>query len=239
MLGDATDGAVHERELHLVALELAEALGERLERAGGVGLEHDVERGDLAALDLLEDVLEAGAAGDAGGLAAEVGDAVPVLAGLGDGLGRLLVGGDHEGVAGVGHVVEAEDLHGHRRPGLLDLLAVVVDEGPDPAPGRTGHERLADLERAALHEDVGDRAPTDVEVGLEHHAGGAAVGVGPEVLHVGHEEERLEQVVDAVAGEGRDRDHLDVAAPLLGMRPCSESCCLHPVGLGAARGRSC
>ena len=118
LLGDATDGAVHEGQLDLVALELLEALGERLERAGGVGLEQDVERGDVAALDLLEDVLETGAAGDAGGLATEVGDAVPVLALLGDRAGRLLVGGDHEAVAGVGHVVEAEHLHGHRRARL-------------------------------------------------------------------------------------------------------------------------
>ena len=58
VLGDATDAAVHERELHLVALELAEALGERLERALHVGLHDQVQRGRLALLDLLEDVLE-------------------------------------------------------------------------------------------------------------------------------------------------------------------------------------
>ena len=45
VLGDAADGAVDEGELHLVALELAEALGERLERALHVGLQHQVERG--------------------------------------------------------------------------------------------------------------------------------------------------------------------------------------------------
>ena len=77
---------------------------------------------------------------EAGRLATEVGDAVPVLALLGDGLGGALVGGDHEPVAGVGHVVEAEDLHGHRGPGFLDLLAAVVDEGSDATPGGAGHE---------------------------------------------------------------------------------------------------
>ncbi len=61
VLGDATDGPVDERQLDLVALQLAEALGHRLERALGVGLEHQVERGGLAPLDLLEDVLELGA----------------------------------------------------------------------------------------------------------------------------------------------------------------------------------
>ena len=218
-------------ELHLVALELPEALGERLERAGGVGLEEDVEGGDVAALDLLEDVLEAGAR-RGGGLAAEVGHAVPVLALLGDGLGGALVGGDHEAVAGVGHVVEAEHLHGHRRAGFLDLLAAVVDEGADATPGGTGDERLADLERAALHEERGDGAAADVEVRLEHHAGGAAVGAGLEVFHVGDEEERLEQVVDAVAVEGRHRDHLGVAAPVLRHEALLGELLLHAVGLG-------
>ena len=43
----------------------------------------------------------------------------------------------------------------------------------------TGDERVADLERAALHEHGGDRAAADVEVGLEHDALRAAVGVRP------------------------------------------------------------
>src|ERR671911_586402 len=48
----------------------------------------------------------------------------------------------------------------------------------DPAPGRAGDERIAHPEGAALNEDRGHGAATDVEVGLEHHAGGAAVGAG-------------------------------------------------------------
>ena len=135
-------------------------------------------------------------------------------------------------VAGVGDVVEAEDLHGHRRAGLLDLLAVVVDERPHATPGRAGDERLADLEGAALHEQGGHRATADVEVRLEHDARGAAVGVGLEVLDVGDEEERLEQVVDAVAVEGRHRDHLGVAAPVLRDEAVLGELLLHPVGLG-------
>ena len=72
-------------------------------------------------------------------------------------------------------------------PASLTCLPLVVDERPDPAPGRTGDERVADLEGAALHEDRGHRAAADVEVRLEHDALGPAVGVGPEVLDVGDE----------------------------------------------------
>ena len=108
-------------------------------------LSDQVQRGGLARLDLLEDVLELGAAARDRGVAAEAGDALPVLAGLADATGHLLVGGDHELVAGVGDVGQAEHLHRRRRAGLLDLLAVVVDQRPDPAPGGAGDERVADL----------------------------------------------------------------------------------------------
>ena len=174
------------------------------------------KRGGLAGLDGREDVLELGAAADARGLAAEVGLAVVVIALGGHVLHRLVVGRDDELVAGVGDVGETEHLHGHGRPGLLDLLAVVVDERPDPTEGGAGHQRIADAERAALDEDGGHRATTDVEVRLEHGAGGPTLGVGPEVLDLGDQQEAVEQVVDAVAGEGRDLGEDRVAAPLLG-----------------------
>ena len=119
-------------------------------------------------------------------------------------------------------------------PASLTLLAVVVDERPDPAPGGAGHERVAHPERAPLDEHRGHRAPADVEVGLEHHAGGAPVGAGLErrVLQVGHEQQRLEQVVDAEALEGRHRHHLDVAAPVAGDEALLGELLLDPVDVG-------
>ena len=65
------------------------------------------------------------------------------------------------------------------------------------------------------------------------------VGVGPEVLHVGDEEQRLEQVVDAVAVEGGHGEHLDVAAPVLRDEAVLGELLLHAVGLAPARGPSC
>ena len=96
----------------------------------------------------------------------------------------------------------------------------------------TGDERVADPEGAALHEDGGHGAAADVEVRLEHDAVGAAVGVGPEVLDVGDEQQRLEQVVDADAVEGRDLDHLGVAAPGLRDEALLGELLHHPVGVG-------
>ena len=196
---------------------LREALGQRLERAGHVGLDDEVERRRLARLDLLEDVLELGPAAHGVRIATETCLAEPVLTGRGHLGGGLLVGCDHEAVTGLRDLGQAEDLHRRRRPGFLDLLAPVVDEGADAAPGRTGHERVADPQRAPLHQHGGHRAPTDVEVGLEHDADGSTVEVAPQVLELGDDQQVLEQVVDAEVLQRRDLHHDRVAPPLLGL----------------------
>src|SRR5690606_34846441 len=79
-LGDATDAAADERDLDVVALELLEALGERFERTVDVCRDEDVERGGLAGLDLLEDVLEPSAARHGVSVASKARHALPVLA---------------------------------------------------------------------------------------------------------------------------------------------------------------
>ncbi len=213
----AADRAVHERQAHLFVLlvELAQRVGERFERTLHVGLEHEVERGDLAALDHREDVLEAGAAGQAHRVL-QVGGATPVGAGLGHRAGRLLVGCGAQLVAGERDVVEPEHLDRRRRAGLLHLLAVLVEHGPDLAPRATGDDRVADAQRAALDERGDDRAAALVEVRLEHQRAGRHLRVGRELLDLGDQQDRLEQLVDPDPGGRRDVDDDHVAAPRLG-----------------------
>ena len=176
---------------------------------------HDVERRRLARLDLGEDVLQLGARLDAG-VTTLVAHAQPVVASLTDDAGGLLVRRGAELVTGLGHGRQTEHLDRRRRTGRLHLLALVVDHRPHAAPGRAGHDRVADVELALVDEDRGDGTPTDVELGLEHDALGPPVRVGPELLELGHDEQLVEQVVDA---EVLGRRHLDddrVAAPRLG-----------------------
>ena len=113
---------------------------------------------------------------------------------------------------------------------------MVVDERADPAPRGAGDDRIADLERAALDEHGGDRATTDVEVGLEHDAGGPTLGVGPEVLDLGDEQEVLEQLVDAVACRARRSRTMMVSPPhASGTSSCSASCCMTRLGSAFSR----
>ena len=111
---------MHERQAHLVVLlvELAQRVGERFERALHVGLDDEVQRGDLAALHHREDVFEAGAAGEHHRAALRRGLAA-VRPSLGDGAGDLVARRDPQLVAGERHVVEAEHLDRDRRTGSV------------------------------------------------------------------------------------------------------------------------
>ena len=215
VLGDTTHGTVHERELHGFALQAAQALGDGFERTLHVGLQHQVQRGDLALLDLGEDVFQLHTALHAG-VAALVGEALALLASLAHGAGGLFVGGRTELVARMRHRRQAEHLHRGAGARFFHLLAGVVDHGAHTAPGRTGHDRVAHLQRALVDQDGGHGATPGVEVGLEHDALGPTGGVGGEFFELGHRGQLLEQVVDTEALLGRHLDDDRVATPALG-----------------------
>ena len=155
----------------LLLRDLGDLVLERLQRAGDVGLEDDVELLDVALLGPREDLLEA----DLARLAAGQGLGLqPVGALLGELAGAAVVLDDLDELAGVGDAVEAEHLDRHPRPGALDPVAHEVVHRPHPAPLRPGDERVADLERAALDQDADDRAAARVELGLDHRSRGLA-----------------------------------------------------------------
>jgi hypothetical protein len=212
-------------------VDLAQRVGEGFERTLYIGLEHEVERGDLAALHHREDVFEAGTAGEAHRML-QAGGAPPVGACLGDRAGRLLVGGGAQLVARERDVVEAEHFHRGGRAGLLHLLAVLVEHGADLAPGAAGHDRVADPQRASLHQRGDHRAPTLVEVRLEHERPGRELRVGRELLDLGDEQDRLEQLVDADPGGRGDVDDDRVTAPRLGHELLLHELLAHAGGVG-------
>jgi hypothetical protein len=139
------------------------------ERALHVGF-HD-QREFLAArgLELRHHLLERAAhAGNRGGgvLALLVGAIARDLAGAGFVL-------DHrKAVAGFRRAVEAEHFDRHRRSGLVEVLALVRNQRADAAHFGAGHDDVADLERAALHQHGGDRTAAAIELGFDHGAFG-------------------------------------------------------------------
>ena len=103
---------------------------------------------------------------------------------------------------------------------------------PQAAPATTGSPTRR---VPRLHDDGGHRAPADLEVGLEHRAPGPALGAGPELLHLGHQGDLLEQVVDA--GSCRAETSTVMVSPpqASGTSPRSESCCSTRSGSASAR----
>ncbi len=117
-----------------------------------------------------------------------------------------------EGVAGRRNAVQAEDLDRGGRTSFGQLLVTLVEQGANPAELAAGHNDVAALQRAAIDQHGGDRAATLVELGLDHHAVGGAVGVGLQVEDLGLQQDALDQFVQALAGLGRDFDDLGFAA---------------------------
>src|SRR5581483_10454868 len=97
-----------------------------------------------------------------------------------------LVVDDAGKLAGRRRAVEAEDLDGIAGARGLELLALVVVESTHLAPGVAGDDRVAHLERSALHEHRRDRAAADVEARLDDRPGRFGIRVRAQVeLRVG------------------------------------------------------
>ena len=232
-----TDTAVDDPQADLVAdVDLGQRVLQGLDRTGAVALEDEPQLLRLALLQLLEQLVE-GLAPGAGRLGRHP---QPGRTPFGDLPGHPVVVDDDEAVAGAGHRGQAEHLDRERRRSLVDVVAVVVEQGPDPAVRRTGHDRVADVQRAALDQDGGDRAATLVQVGLDGHTLTVHVRVGPQVeRRVGGQDDRLEQLVQADPGDRGDVDEHRVAAVLLRHQAVLGELAAHLGRVGALACRSC
>src|SRR6476660_1977533 len=211
-LGDATDAAVDDPQRDLVVdLDLHQRLFERLDGARVVALDDQVELTGL--LERRVEVLEADPLAHGGVL--RVADAG--LAAVGDLPGHAVLVDDEERVARAGHRGEPDDLHRTGGQGLLELVAVLVEQRPDAAVGVAGHDRVALAQRAALDEHRGDRAAALVQLALDDDTLRVLLGVRAQVEGgVGREQDRREELVEALPGGRRDVDEHRVAAVLLG-----------------------
>src|SRR6266496_4199974 len=227
-LVDRAGALVEDAQADLGDVQLAQGVVDRLDRAHHVGLDHQRQLLELALLDPGEEVLEA-----RGGAGGDLGLALARLARLGDRAGDPLVGDRADLVAGHRHGRQAEHLDRLRRQGRGDLLAVLVVHVADASEGRTGHDRVADVQRAAADQDGRDRAAPLVEVRLDDGALRAPVGVGPQVqLHVGHQQDGLDQIVEAQLALCRHVHELGLAAVLLGHQVILGELLAHPDGVG-------
>ena len=202
-LGDAADAGVDDVDLDLAGRQLGQRLRQRLVAALHVGLDDQRQRLDGVLGHLVEHVLELRRL-----LLGELHVAELALAEQRD-LARLaLVAQHHHLLAGERHVGQALDLDRDRRTGLCDALAGLVGHRAHAAEHRAGQHDVAALQRARLDEHGRDRALALVEPRLDDDALGRRVLRRLQFQHFGLQQDRVEQVVDALAGLRRDRDEL-------------------------------
>ena len=110
-----------------------------------------------------------------------------------------------------------ESGHGHRCgwPSSLQVLAAPVFHSANLAPSAARHDKVALVQRAVLNQHAHHGATPLLKVRLNHQALSLNVIVGFQLLHVGHEQHRVEQLVNALPRHGRDFHHNSVATPLL------------------------
>ena len=163
------------RIFDLVVAELRQRVGQHFGRALHVGLDDDRQLLHAAFGDLLLQRLERQAAA----LAAErlvLRLRLPEHRNL-PRLGRI--GQRLERVARLRQAAQAEHFDRRRRRRRLHLPSAIVDERAHLADDGAGDERVADVQRAVLHEDGRDRTAAAVELGFEHRARGVALRVPP------------------------------------------------------------
>src|SRR5262249_10052079 len=132
-LGDTTDTAVDDAQLHLVVdLDSHQGLFQRLDGTGVVALEDQVQLAGF--LQRRIQVLQADPLARAGRQRVALAGAAPV----GDLAGDAVLVDDQQVVTGAGHRRETDDLHRPRRQRLVDVLAVLVDHATDAAVGVAG-----------------------------------------------------------------------------------------------------
>ena len=103
--------------------------------------------------------------------------------------------------------------------GGLDAGAGEVVHRPDPAPLRAGDQRVADLLacRAGPGRSRPGRGPG--RAGTRSRCPSRRIGVGAELLELGHQQDHVEQVVEAFVGLGRDLAEDGVAPHSSGVMP--------------------
>src|ERR1019366_1247081 len=139
---------------------------------------------------------------------------------------------DHARVlARLGHAVEAEHLDRLARSGRLRAGAEEVAHRAHAAEARAGDERVADPQRAALNEQRHDRSATGIEPRLDHDARGVGRRVRAQLLEVGDDLNRVEQLLEPLLGLRGDVYELDLPAPLGRLQPALGHLRAYPFGV--------
>src|SRR5688572_30298783 len=210
-LGEAPDAARDDLDGHLAGRELRERFAQRLGGTLHVRLDEQVDRAFRVLAELGERILRF-----LPGLASEAHVAELALA-VERNFARLALAVDDEQlVAGVRRAREPQHLRRDGRARRVDLLSALVEQRAHAAELLARDHGVADLERAALDQHGRDRAAAALDARFQHDADCGSILHRLQFQHLGLQQDRLEQLVDALARLRGNRDEDVLAAPLLG-----------------------
>ena len=224
---DGADCPVDDTNTNLIIGELFEGLTDSLHRALNVALDDDGQLQQLTLADMLKEVIQRDLL-----VAFEFLLFLLHAAFFHQLTGQLFILYRIEDIAGGRHLGQTGDLDGTGGACLLHLLTLIVGHDTDTAHCGAGNNGFAGMEGTGLDEDGGNGAAAGIQLGLDDGALGHAVGVGGQFHGIGHQQDHLQQVIDAVAGLGGNGNADGIAAPLLGNQLVFGQLLLDALGIG-------
>lgn len=119
-------------------------------------------------------------------------------------------------VARVRRTRKTQHQHRHRGLGLADRLAGLVEHGANAAEFLTGDDRIAELQRAFLHQHRRHGAATLLDAGLDDETARQAARRRRQLEHLGLQQDGIEQLIDTLSRVGRYVDENILTTPLFG-----------------------
>ena len=212
---------------HFVVGQFFQRLLHRFHRALNVGFHDDVQLFHLALLHLVKQVIQRNFL-----ILLELLFLGGLLALLHQFARQALVGHRVEHIARRRHLVQTHDLDRHAGAGFGHFFGFVVHHRAHTADRHTRHQHIAGVQRAVLHQHRRNGAAAFIQPRFDHRTLGGTIGVGFQLFHLGDQQNRFQQGIQALAGFRRHRHADHIAAPLFGNQLILGELLFHPVGIG-------
>src|SRR5713101_1201762 len=196
-------------QLHLVGRKLRQHFAEHFHGPLHVALDHNSQFLDVAGLQLLVELVKSDArAADARHRRV----ALLTLAVLDD-VPRFGFVSHLEQVARIRHALQTEYFHRRGRRRVIHNTAAIVKHRAHFAENRSADEEVASLQRAVLHQDRSYRAASLVHARFQHRARRRRIRVSLQLPQISNQQNRFQQLLDALLLFRGDFHELRVAAP--------------------------
>ncbi len=112
------------------------------------------------------------------------------------------------------HGIEAKAFDGVRRARRPHLDAYIIDQCLHASPARTTHNRVPDLKRTRLNQQVGRGSHARLQARFDHKTCRATARIGLQLEHFGLQQNHFQQIVNTLSRSSADGATNQIAAPI-------------------------